>query len=215
MKFIRLVYIFVSFTNALISPNTFSSYNHKSVRFSTSLDGLGFPTMEEQDEEQFLSNTARNVRRKIQEKAKLIQSFIRRPELEFLSVDSIQKYKHVVVDESDKIVVVRFWASWCKSCKASEPHFMKLVSKYQNLDNAMKVKFVDVPLTQETALLQNALNVPSVPFIHIYYPGAGLVEELKLSKPHIQKFDTILNSYIIGYCDLPDVDEGHGIGAFQ
>jgi thiol-disulfide isomerase/thioredoxin len=170
--------------------------------------------MEEQDEEQFLSNTTRSVRRQIQEKAKLIQRFTRRSELEVLSVDSIQQYKDVVVDENDRIVVARFWASWCKSCRASEPHFKKLVSGYQDSKYA-KVKFVDVPLTQETALLQTALSIPSIPFVHIYYPGAGLVEELKLSKPHIQEFDTILKSYIIGYCDLPEEAEASVGGAFQ
>ena len=167
---------------------------------------------EEQDEEQSvsqsLSNTARNLRQHIQEKARLIQSFTRRSELVIVSVDSIQAYKNVVVDETERIVVVRFHAKWCKSCQAAEPHFMKLASKY-----SMKgVKFVEVPLTHGTAYIQNALSVPSVPFAHIYYPGAGLVEELKLSKAHIPEFDAILNTYLQGFCDLESEGE---IGAFQ
>jgi len=199
--------LFVLLSSTTHSVISFQSKQNPRRLFFTSLRGSGFPTIEEQDEEQFLSNTTNNVRRKIQEKAKLIQSFIRRPEI--ISIDSVQQYKHIVVDETDKIVVVRFWASWCKSCKASEPHFMKLVLKYREED----VKFVGVPLTQETALLQNALSIPSIPYAHIYYPGCGLVEELKLSKPHIEDFDTILNSYIIGYCNLPE--EFESIGTFQ
>jgi thiol-disulfide isomerase/thioredoxin len=63
-------------------------------------------------------------------------------------VDTIQDYKRVVVDEKDRIVVVRFFAPWCKSCKAAHPHFKKLVSRH-----SPKVKFVEVPLTKETAYI--------------------------------------------------------------
>lgn len=68
-------------------------------------------------------------------------------------VDNIHDYKTVVVDEMEKVVVVRFHASWCKSCKASEPYFKKLVNKYSK-----DVKFVEVPLTKETAYLQEGLG---------------------------------------------------------
>ena len=44
-------------------------------------------------------------------------------------VDNIEDYKKVVVDEKDKMVVVRFHAAWCRSCKASEPYFKRFVSK--------------------------------------------------------------------------------------
>ncbi|KAL7450843.1 hypothetical protein ACHAWC_002700, partial [Mediolabrus comicus] len=92
-------------------------------------------------------------------------------------VDTIQDYKRVVVDEEDRIVVVRFFAPWCKSCKAAHPHFKKLVSRH-----SPGVKFVEVPLTKETAYIHEGLGVPSVPFGHIYHPDAGLVEEKKINK---------------------------------
>ena len=69
------------------------------------------------------------------------------------AVDNIVDYKSVVVDERKKIVVVRFFASWCRSCKATEPVFNKLVK--QSPDD---VKFVQVPLTKETAYLQEGLG---------------------------------------------------------
>eukprot|EP00558_Chaetoceros_sp_UNC1202_P003892 CAMPEP_0197241726 /NCGR_PEP_ID=MMETSP1429-20130617/7684_1 /TAXON_ID=49237 /ORGANISM="Chaetoceros sp., Strain UNC1202" /LENGTH=228 /DNA_ID=CAMNT_0042701613 /DNA_START=126 /DNA_END=812 /DNA_ORIENTATION=- len=129
-------------------------------------------------------------------------------------VDNIVDYKSVVVDEDEKIVVVRFFASWCRSCKATEPVFNKLVN--QSPDH---VKFVQVPLTKETSFLQEGLGVPSIPFAHIYHPEAGLVEEMKASKPKFREFQQTLQSYIVGSCDLPE-DEEEGflaetVGDFQ
>lgn len=118
------------------------------------------------------------------------------------TVDNIQDYKRVVVDEKDRMVVVRFHAAWCRSCKASEPFFKRLVNKH-----SPHIKFVQVPLTKETAYLQEGLGVPSVPFAHIYHPEVGLVEEQKVSKPHFKEFENDLNSYVVGSCKLPNDDD--------
>ena len=113
-------------------------------------------------------------------------------------IDTIQDYKKEVVDEQERIVAVRFFAPWCKSCKAAHPHFKKLVSRH-----SPNVKFVDVPLTKETAYIHEGLGVPSVPFGHIYHPEAGLVEEMKINKRVIGEFRDALESYVNGSCDLP------------
>ena len=133
------------------------------------------------------------------------------------TVDNIQDYKHVVADEEEQIVVVRFFASWCRSCKATKPHFNKLVRQFSK----ESVKFVQVPLTKDTAYLQQGLDVPSVPFAHIYHPEAGLVEEMKVSKPHFSKFAKKLNEYVVGSCDVPeeeadvDADMDVVMGSFE
>lgn len=62
-------------------------------------------------------------------------------------------------------------------------------------------------LTKETAYLQEGLGVSSVPFVHLYHPEAGLVEERKFSKGQIQTFERVLEQYVVGSCDLPE-DEG-------
>lgn len=53
-------------------------------------------------------------------------------------------------------------------------------------------------------------GVPSVPFAHIYHPDAGLVEEMKISKPHFREFKDCLNSYAVGNCELPYDDNASG-----
>ena len=117
-------------------------------------------------------------------------------------IDTIQDYKKEVVDEQERIVVVRFFATFCKSCRASHPHFKKLVSQH-----APNVKFVEVPLTKETAYIHEGLGVPSVPFGHIYHPDAGLVEEMKINKRVFGKFRDALDTYVKGSCDLSLEDD--------
>lgn len=119
-------------------------------------------------------------------------------------VDNLEDYKRFVVDEDNQIVVVRFYAPWCKSCKAAHPHFKKMVSKH----SPSGVKFVEVPLTKETAYIHEGLGVPSVPFGHIYHPDVGLVEEKKINRKVFGEFRDALDCYVSGSCDLPmDMEE--------
>ena len=125
-----------------------------------------------------------------------------------LAVDTLEDYKRVVVDERDSIVVVRFHAPWCKSCKSAFPLFRQMASDYRG----RPVKFVEVPLTRETAYIHEGLGVPSVPFGHIYHPDAGLVEEGKINRRDFGEFRLALDCYVRGCCDLPPEEGGGGWG---
>ncbi|KAL3799804.1 hypothetical protein HJC23_010454 [Cyclotella cryptica] len=118
------------------------------------------------------------------------------------TIDTLPDYKHHVVDETNQLVIVRFYAPWCKSCKASEPLFRKLVREY-----SPSVKFVEVPLTKETAYLHEGLGVPSVPYAHVYHPQGGLVEERKINKKVFGEFREVVECYVRGSCDLDWEDE--------
>ncbi len=48
-----------------------------------------------------------------------------------LAVDTLGDYKLIVVNERDSIVVVRFHAPWCKSCKSAFPLFSQMASDYR------------------------------------------------------------------------------------
>ena len=96
-------------------------------------------------------------------------------------ITSITDYKNLVVEEQKNITVVRFYSHYCRSCRASEPHFFKLAQDFQRHN----VNFVEVPLQPATKILHEALGVPSLPWTHIYHPEAGLVEERKVSKKFI------------------------------
>mmetsp|Transcript_53823 Transcript_53823/g.64960 ORF Transcript_53823/g.64960 Transcript_53823/m.64960 type:complete len:193 (+) Transcript_53823:227-805(+) len=113
-------------------------------------------------------------------------------------VNTLEEYKQHVADVKDKIVVVRFYATWCKACKAIGPSFYRLANTYP------EISFVEVPVTQHNANLHQGLGVSSLPFGHIYIPDVGLAEELRISKKHFPRFEKELQSYAYGSCDLPD-----------
>ena len=121
-------------------------------------------------------------------------------------VSSLREYKLHVADETERISVVRFFSPYCRSCKAATPAFDLLAHQYPDLN------WVEVPVTKNNAALHQGLGVPSVPYGHIYVPGSGLVEELRMVRPQMQRFGQILQSYADGQCDLPDdTDRNTGI----
>lgn len=109
---------------------------------------------------------------------------------------NIEEYKTEVVDVQDQMVCVRFYAPWCKACKAVEGSFRRMSREFPD------IKFVEVPVTKENAFLHKGLGVPSLPFGHIYDPSVGLVEERKLNKNVFEEFRGILQTYSNGECPV-------------
>jgi len=68
------------------------------------------------------------------------------------------------------------------------------------------VKFVDVPVTQESAKIHQGLGIQTLPFSHVYDPNAGLVEELRMSRKQFPIFENPLKTYVSGSCDVSDFD---------
>lgn len=113
-------------------------------------------------------------------------------------VTTLEEYDKTLKAAKGKIVVVRFYAKWCKACKAIAPSYYRLANIYES------AVFIDVPVTEKNANLHQGLGVPSLPFGHIYHPSGGLVEELKMSKRHFPKFARSVTAYMNGICDLED-----------
>lgn len=124
-----------------------------------------------------------------------------------LQVTDIGQYKTEVVDVQDRMVCVRFYAPWCRACKAVEGSFRRLQREFPD------VKFVEVPVTKENAYLHRGLGVPSLPFAHLYDPSVGLVEERKINKNVFGEFKNILGTYADGMCDV--TYNGDGSTNFQ
>jgi len=115
-------------------------------------------------------------------------------------IRTVDDYKRIVVDEKDRIVVVRFFAPWCKACKAITPFFYRVARQCTD------VLFVEVPVTEKTTALHQGLGISKLPFTHIYTPDGGLVEELRITRPYFADFAHKLQSYMVGSCELKDGD---------
>ena len=124
-----------------------------------------------------------------------------------VEVVDIHQYKTEVADVQDQLVCVRFYAPWCKSCKAIEAPFRRMPQLFAGYP----VKFVECPVTKDNAYLYKGLGVPLLPFGHIYHPQAGLVEERRISKHAFEEFKKVLWTYAQGECPVTFDDEGNSI----
>ena len=59
-------------------------------------------------------------------------------------------------------------------------------------------------MTNENANLHQGLEVPSLPYGHIYHPTSGLVEELKISRKYFRTLVRMVKWYEDGMCDLEE-----------
>ena len=59
-------------------------------------------------------------------------------------------------------------------------------------------------MTNENANLHQGLEVPSLPYGHIYHPRSGLVEELKISRKYFHNLVKMIKWYEDGMCNLEE-----------
>ena len=122
----------------------------------------------------------------------------KKPQNPIIWVETLEDYKQQVAGEKERLVAVKFFSPTCRACKSMAPQYKKLALKYPD------VKFVEVPLTQNNAMLHQGLGVPSFPFGHLYHPEAGLVEEGSINRKRIGGFELKLSEYLAGECQLTD-----------
>ncbi|HIG26611.1 MAG TPA: thioredoxin [Verrucomicrobiales bacterium] len=83
---------------------------------------------------------------------------------------------------SDQVVLVDFWATWCGPCKAMGPTIAKIAEKYEGKAKIGKVDVDDNPKTAK------AYSVSSIPYFAIFKGGekvesvVGMTSESNLSE---------------------------------
>ncbi len=61
--------------------------------------------------------------------------------------------------QSDKPVVVDFWAEWCGPCRMVAPEIEKLAAKYAG---SVEVRKLDVDANPQTAMRYGIMSIPTV-----------------------------------------------------
>ena len=120
---------------------------------------------------------------------------------------TLQQYKELVAEETEKLVFVGFFASeWCKACQAAVPWFHRLATLYP------QIKFVHVPVTAKNVNLHQGLGVERLPSGHVYHPTLGLMEDdVRLTKAYLagsqSQVSQMLQWYLQGSCELLGVGD--------
>lgn len=73
-----------------------------------------------------------------------------------------------LIDDSDKPVLVDFWASWCGPCKAMAPAFEAAARSMEN-----RVKFAKLNTDEEQEIAQQ-FGIRSIPTMILFDAGAEL-----------------------------------------
>lgn len=136
-----------------------------------------------------------------------------------IEVRTIQEYKKEVADERNSLVVVRFYAPWCRACAAMEPLYRRLSRSYSSSitstdsveNHRLPVKFVQVTASGQNSLLHQGLGIPSLPYCHIYSPDGVNVEELSFTKKDVRRVEKILETYVQGEHTDVKVDTTSGM----
>src|SRR5271169_935585 len=76
------------------------------------------------------------------------------------SVKDLQGREISSADLRGKVVLIDFWATWCKPCKQEMPGYQKLVDRYGSLGFAVVgFKFNDMPDTEDPVLFAKKIGV--------------------------------------------------------
>ena len=70
-----------------------------------------------------------------------------------------------LVIESERPVVVDFWATWCGPCRMVAPELEKLAEKYEGVVDVVKVDVDANPM------ISGAFGIQSIPTIAFFKPG--------------------------------------------
>jgi len=72
--------------------------------------------------------------------------------------------------ESDKLVVIDFWASWCRYCKLLDPIIERLVT-FNQWYNKDKIEWIKVDVDKDRKFLRNFRPLRGLPVIMFYQNG--------------------------------------------
>jgi thiol-disulfide isomerase/thioredoxin len=115
-------------------------------------------------------------------------------------VRTMEEFKATLRD-SRKCTVAIWTSPWCKACKSLRPAIWALAKQHPNF------KFIEIPVLDENANLHQGLEVPSVPYFHLYLPEMQLAEEEKLNRKRISMVHKMLQDYQQGECSLERLEQ--------
>lgn len=101
---------------------------------------------------------------------------------DIVNIDDLQFKKEVL--ESDKPVLVDFWATWCAPCRAIAPVLEDLATQYKG---KVKVAKVNIDDNQDTPQQYGIRSIPTL----LLFKGGKVVEQIIGAVPKAKLEDAL------------------------
>lgn len=155
-------------------------------------------------------------------------------------VSQPSQFQTQVLEEKDALVVVRFYAQTCPSCRSTRPFFSKWSRDLESIElestdinnksveiakkrgsqyDPLPIKIIEMPLNKDTStFIKDELQVEQLPYCHLYHPDFGMVEEqLVLNRQEFDDFVGTVECWSKGGCEagLEGEVKGDSLGEIE
>lgn len=118
---------------------------------------------------------------------------------EVRSITSDAEFLDAMERGKDDLIVVKFYASWCRACKALGPKYKKVAGEYGGPCGA---HFYEIEFNGNKDLCKR-LDVRVLPYVAFFKGGEGKVEGFACGPSKIGTLRNKLDEYLDDTCDLP------------
>mmetsp|Transcript_35563 Transcript_35563/g.88492 ORF Transcript_35563/g.88492 Transcript_35563/m.88492 type:complete len:176 (-) Transcript_35563:394-921(-) len=115
-------------------------------------------------------------------------------------LENQEEYEALVASAQaeNRLVVIKFFASWCRACKAMAPKYTRLTEDWPNIE------FYELMFDNNKKLCKS-LGIKILPYIQIVKGEEGIVESFTCGPSKISRLQEKLEEH--GIVDKPDYPE--------
>ncbi|OSX73360.1 hypothetical protein BU14_0353s0004 [Porphyra umbilicalis] len=111
-------------------------------------------------------------------------------------ITSFDEYMEMLQASSGGVAVLKFYAPWCRSCRAIAPKVARLAHEFP------EIRFYEIDYEANKELCWR-LGVKNLPTFHFYSGAAGRVEDFNAGPARAHVIREKVVEYALGKCTLP------------
>ena len=119
---------------------------------------------------------------------------------EITTIETTEDY-HALIEQAtaeNRIVVIKFYASWCRACKAMAPKFGRVAEDWP------AIEFHEI-LFDNNKKLCKSLGIKILPFMEIVAGSRGKIDSFTCGPSKISLLQSKLEDTSSKYCDVDDI----------